>query len=105
MLAEKAVNGQNYSYVRADRFHDWWDTGQYHNADYANMRIFTVGNNAAFFGDDTYTFRGDSEERPDAWVQGTVAQGYGRTSNNADVLVLIRLGQRADGAVASLEDL
>ena len=130
MLAEKAVNAQNYSYVRVGQFHDWWDTGQYHNADYSTMRIFTVGSNSAWFGPDDYTFLGDGEERPAAWVQGTVDEGYARTrelgfgsahpgntnavmgdgsthslSDSADAVVLIRLGQRADGALASIEDL
>ena len=126
MFAEKAVNALHYSYTRAGRYDDWWDTGQYHTADYATMRHFSVGSGSAWFGSENFTFINDAEQRPDGWIDGATGRtrelGFGSAhsgitiavmgdgstrsiSNDADVIALIRLGNRADGEVVGVDDI
>ena len=124
MFVEKAVNARFYSYSRDGQYDDWWDTGQFHTADFCTMRFFTVGSSSAWFGAEDHAFIGDTEARPDGWVDGGTGRtrelGFGSAhpgvtmavmgdgstqsvKDTTDVVTLIRLGKRADGNTVSLD--
>lgn len=127
MFAEKAVNAQNYTFSRTGQYQDWWETGQYHSADFSTMRIFSMPSSSAWFGPEEFGTIADSTQRPAGWEDSgsggrTRELGFGSAhpsttnavlgdcsthsvSATSDTLLLIRLGKRADGFTASIDDL
>ena len=125
MFMEKSVNSQFYSFTRSGAYEDWWDTGQYHTADYTTMRCFTMPSSTWWHTSIALSLISDTEDRDPSWVESsgrTRELGFGsaHTSvtnavfgdgsthslrNSADTLTLIRLGKRSDGFVVGLDDL
>ena len=126
MIMEKAVNNQHYSYNSAVWWHNWWDFGVFHNADWSTMRLVSLGRSGWWAGDEPVGLIGDSAPRPASWIDGdtgntrelgfgsahpgvtgaVLGDGSSRTvTNTADLITLIRLGKRADGLTASFDNL
>lgn len=127
MFMEKSVNQNFYSFTRDNQYKMWWDTGQYHTADYSTMRTFTMASSTWWHTSLPLTLISDSQERPAEWIDGwsdnhTRELGFGSAhagvtncvlgdgsthtvKNSSDAITLIRLGDRADGDIASIEDL
>ena len=126
MFMEKAVNVQHYTYNSSVWWHNWWDFGVFHNADWTSMRLATLGRQGWWAGEEPIPLLNDTAPRPDSWfdsASGTTRElGFGSAhpgvtgavlgdgstrsvSNNTDIIILIRLGRRADGQVISLDDL
>ena len=127
MFMEKAVNGRFYDFVETNPFSDWWESGIFHNADYSSLRILTLAapSNGFWAGGEPIGLLSDSQERPAIWQQSsgrTREMGFGSAhpgvtnsvsgdgsvqaiNNNADLLLLINLGRRADGFVAGFDDI
>ena len=129
LFMEKAVNSQFYSFQRDVFWHTWWDTGYYHTADFTTMRVISLATSSgplSWHTTDAIGLLNDTQQRPAGWLDSTTNQtrelgfgsahpgstmcvlGDGSTQsvrNTADLIVLIRLGRRADGQVASFNDL
>lgn len=121
MIAEKAVAADRYTIDRNVPFQFWEIRGYYSAADWPTMRIFgarTVENSTF----ETVPVLGDSEPRPTDFNRAgiyRVEKGFGSAhtgvflavfgdgstraiSFDADLIVLDRMGKRADGLVAEL---
>ncbi|MEM7455575.1 MAG: DUF1559 domain-containing protein [Planctomycetota bacterium] len=126
MFMEKAVNSNHYSYSSSVWWHNWWDFGAFHNADWSTMRLVSLERPGWWAGSEAVPLLGDSAGRPASWIDGdtgntrelgfgsahpgtTVAvMGDGSTTsinNNADLILMIHLGKRADGATTTLDNL
>ena len=126
MFMEKAVNAKHYTYTSSVWWHNWWDFGVFHNADWSTMRLVSLGRQGWWAGEDPIPLISDTSPRPESWIDGdsgntrelgfgsahsgvTVAVlGDGSTStisNTAELITLIRLGKRADGLAVSFDDL
>ena len=126
MFMEKAVNADHYSYVSSVWWHNWWDFGVFHNADWGTMRLFSFGRSGWWAGSEPITPIADTSPRPASWTDGDTGNtrelGFGsahvgvtstvlgdgstRTiSNTGDLVTLIRLGKRADGLAISFDGL
>ncbi|MEM9413216.1 MAG: DUF1559 domain-containing protein, partial [Planctomycetota bacterium] len=126
MFMEKAVNAMHYNYNSSVWWHNWWDFGVFHNADWTTMRLVTLGRAGWWAGPEPVGLLNDSEPRPEGWfdpASGTTRElGFGSAhpgvtnavlgdgstrsvSNNADLVTLIRLGQRSDGKLFSFDEL
>ena len=126
MFMEKAVNRLHYTYNSSVWWHNWWDFGVFHNADWSTMRLVTLGRANWWAGSEPVPLLSDSSPRPDSWLDqasGTTRElGFGSAhpgvtnavigdgstisvSNSANLVTLIRLGRRADGELFSMDEL
>ena len=126
MIMEKAVSSKHYTYNSAVWWHNWWDFGVFHNADWTTMRTISLGRQGWWAGDEPMSLISDASPRPASWIDGATGNprelGFGSAhpgvtnavlgdgsstavSNTADLVTLIRLGKRADGETFSFEDL
>ncbi len=129
MFVEKAVNADFYSFDSPGLDNGWWDAGYYHGADYSTMRMFSFRPSSGWIGQTRYEPIADNAERPDGYNRAgalggiatkelgfgaahpgtfSAVMGDGSTSSvsmDAELGVLVNLGMRADGQVASLGEL
>ena len=127
LFVEKAVNAQYYNVSRTSQFQDWWDTGYFHNADYATLRMFSVASQNAWFGPEELSSIADNATRSDSWIDSSsdnrtrelgfgsahagamnAALGDGSThsvSSDASLENLIRVGRRSDGFSVNVNEL
>ena len=126
MFMEKAVNAKHYSYTSDVWWHNWWDFGVFHNADWGTMRTVSLSRPGWWSGEEPVRLYSDTEERPGNWLDGdtgntrelgfgsahpgvtNAVMGDGSTQtirNTADLIPLIRLGKRADGLTVSVDEL
>jgi prepilin-type N-terminal cleavage/methylation domain-containing protein len=121
MIAEKAVAADRYTIERNVPFHFWEIRGYYSAADWPTMRMFGAKTvDSCTF--ETVPVLGDSEVRPADFngpANRKVEKGFGSAhpgvfmavfgdgstqtiSFDADLIVLDRMGKRADGTTAEL---
>lgn len=126
LFMEKAVNAQFYNFVESSPWTDWWESGMFHGADYSTMRMATLGAPGGWWaGSEEVPLLGDSEQRPDQWVQSTGRTrelGFGSphpgvtnsvfgdgsvrgVRNTVQTIIVNRLGRRADGETVDLNEL
>ena len=126
MYMEKAVSSRNYTYNSDVWWHNWWDFGAFHNADWGTMRAISLPRPGWWAGETQGTLISDTAPRPDDWIDGDTGNprevGFGSPHNGvvpavfgdgstttlaitADPVLLIRLGRRADGQTVSLDEL
>jgi len=121
MIAEKAVAADRYTIDRNVPFQFWEIRGYYSAADWPTMRIFGARTQESS-SRETVPVLGDSETRPSSFNSAgslKVEKGFGsahpgiflavfgdgstRTlSNDADLIMLDRMGKRADGQLTDL---
>jgi prepilin-type N-terminal cleavage/methylation domain-containing protein len=125
MVMEKAVNTMYYNFS-GTQYSDWWESGMFHGADYATLRLVTLGRQSSWWaGQDPVPLLADGDERPESWVQSngrtrelgfgsahpgvcTAVLGDGSTRNismTGDIVLLNHLGKRADGSIESFDEL
>jgi prepilin-type N-terminal cleavage/methylation domain-containing protein len=119
LVAEKAVGAQFYSLTSSAPWPYWEVYGYYVGADWPTMRIFgSAGSTGA--APNPVPLRSDSEFRSTSPMQpefgfgsahpGTLCMAFGdgstrSVSMSADLVVLDRLGKRADGSTQAMTDL
>ena len=126
MIAEKSVQSQFYTLASANPWPYWELYGYYVGADWPNMRMFAAATQGANSPSPIIPPVGDSEARPEGVFQYSSGQyeefGFGSAhpgiinavmgdasvqaiNRTADLILLDRMGKRADGTTASLSDL
>jgi prepilin-type N-terminal cleavage/methylation domain-containing protein len=119
LLAEKAAASDSWTVSGANGF-PWWEVyGYYTGADWPIMRQFGALTQGGSSPSPEIPIRGDDAARPNndprefgfgsahpGIIVSVFGDGSTRTINqNADLLVLDRLGKRSDGTIVSLESL
>jgi len=119
LLAEKAVQSDSWTVSGQNPWPFWEVYGYYTGADWPLMRQFGALTQGTTSPSPEIAILGDDAPRPDGRPEeygfgsahpGIIVSAFGdgstRTiSDDADLIVLDRLGKRSDGSVASLEDL
>jgi hypothetical protein len=119
LVAEKAVGAQYYSLSSSDPWPYWEVYGYYVGADWPTMRMFASKNSLGTVPSGEVPLRSDSELRATPPAPefgfgsahpGTLCMAFGdgstkSVSMSADLIVLDRLGKRADGTSPSLSEL
>ena len=123
LLAEKAAHADDYTISSSSPWRHWEFWGYYTGADWAIMRMFGAKILRDASPNREVAVRGDSEARTGPFQNGkSIEFGFGSAhpgvlnavfgdgsahvlSSSADLLLLDQLGKRADGSIATLEDL
>jgi prepilin-type N-terminal cleavage/methylation domain-containing protein len=118
LLAEKAVQSQSWTVFGAKPWPFWEVYGYYTGADWPHMRMFGALTQGQSSPSPEVTILGDDDIRPSGKAEfgfgsahpGIIVSVFGDSSTrsisqNSDLLILDQLGKRADGSIASLEDL
>lgn len=126
MIAEKSVDSQFYTLASANPWPFWEIYGYYVGADWPNMRMFAAATQGPSSPNPVIPPVGDSEPRPEGIFQYSTGQfeefGFGSAhpgiinavmgdastqaiNRTGDLIMLDRLGKRADGEIVNLSDL
>ncbi len=126
MLAEKSVDSRFYTLASANPWPFWELYGYYVGADWPHMRMFAAATQGNSSPSPVIPPLGDAEDRPEgleSYSTGqTVEFGFGSAhpgvinavmgdastqtvTRSGDLILLDRLGKRADGTLASLDDI